>query len=120
MLGPIDRSDDYSRSASPTAASAGERIDDPRAARTSAGAQTPADGPRIGILSKAGFLSQFANQKEGSPTLRGKFMRMTRRLGATANTLFERLERIEHEADLHWLDAMSAAPSDSSARGDRR
>ena len=34
----------------------------------------PADGPRIGILAKAGFLSQFANQKEGSPTLRGKFM----------------------------------------------
>jgi hypothetical protein len=34
----------------------------------------PADGPRAGILSKAGFLSQFANQKEGSPTLRGKFM----------------------------------------------
>lgn len=35
----------------------------------------PADGLRLGILSKAGFLSQFANQKEGSPTLRGKFMR---------------------------------------------
>jgi hypothetical protein len=35
----------------------------------------PADGPRIGILSKAGFLSQFANQMEGSPTLRGKFIR---------------------------------------------
>jgi hypothetical protein len=35
----------------------------------------PADGPRIGILGKAGFLSQLANQKEGSPTLRGKFMR---------------------------------------------
>jgi hypothetical protein len=35
----------------------------------------PADGPRGGILAKAGFLSQFANQKEGSPTLRGKFMR---------------------------------------------
>lgn len=34
----------------------------------------PADGPRLGILGKAGFLSQFANQKEGSPTLRGKFM----------------------------------------------
>jgi hypothetical protein len=34
----------------------------------------PADGPRVGILSKAGFLSQFANQKEGSPTLRGKFI----------------------------------------------
>jgi hypothetical protein len=34
----------------------------------------PTDGPRSGILSKAGFLSQFANQKEGSPTLRGKFM----------------------------------------------
>ena len=28
-----------------------------------------------GILGKAGFLSQFANQKEGSPTLRGKFIR---------------------------------------------
>jgi hypothetical protein len=35
----------------------------------------PADGPRLGLLGKAGFLSQFANQKEGSPTLRGKFMR---------------------------------------------
>jgi hypothetical protein len=35
----------------------------------------PADGPRRGILSKAAFLSEFANQKEGSPTLRGKFMR---------------------------------------------
>jgi hypothetical protein len=35
----------------------------------------PLDGPRIGLLGKAGFLSQFANQKEGSPTLRGKFMR---------------------------------------------
>lgn len=35
----------------------------------------PADSPRIGILSKGGFLSQFANQKEGSPTLRGKFIR---------------------------------------------
>lgn len=35
----------------------------------------PADGPRIGVMSKAGFLSQWANQQEGSPTLRGKFMR---------------------------------------------
>lgn len=35
----------------------------------------PSEGPRIGILSKAGFLSQWANQKEGSPTLRGKSMR---------------------------------------------
>ncbi|HEY3497059.1 MAG TPA: DUF1592 domain-containing protein, partial [Polyangiaceae bacterium] len=35
----------------------------------------PADGPRSGILSKAAFLTQFANQKEGSPTLRGKFLR---------------------------------------------
>ncbi len=35
----------------------------------------PADSARVGILSKAGFLSQFANQKEGSPTLRGKFIR---------------------------------------------
>ena len=35
----------------------------------------PENSPRLGILGKAGFLSQFANQKEGSPTLRGKFMR---------------------------------------------
>jgi hypothetical protein len=35
----------------------------------------PADSPRAGILGKAAFLSQFANQKEGSPTLRGKFIR---------------------------------------------
>ena len=35
----------------------------------------PADGPRVGILGKVGFLSQFANQKEGSPTLRGRFLR---------------------------------------------
>jgi len=34
----------------------------------------PADGARLGLLSKAGFLSEFANQKSGSPTLRGKFM----------------------------------------------
>ena len=35
----------------------------------------PADGQRLGVLSKAGFLSEFANQKEGSPTLRGRWMR---------------------------------------------
>jgi hypothetical protein len=35
----------------------------------------PADGPRIGLMSKAGFLSEYANQKEGSPTLRGRFIR---------------------------------------------
>ena len=35
----------------------------------------PADGPRAGILSKAGLLSEFANQQSGSPTLRGKFIR---------------------------------------------
>jgi hypothetical protein len=34
----------------------------------------PSGSPRIGLLGKAGFLSQFANQKFGSPTLRGKFM----------------------------------------------
>jgi len=38
-------------------------------------ASLPPDSPRVGILGKPGFLSQFANQKEGSPTLRGKFMR---------------------------------------------
>jgi hypothetical protein len=37
--------------------------------------ELPVDSPRVGILGKAGFLSQFANQKEGSPTLRGKFIR---------------------------------------------
>ncbi len=37
--------------------------------------ELPADSPRAGVLSKPGFLSQFANQKEGSPTLRGKFIR---------------------------------------------
>jgi hypothetical protein len=35
----------------------------------------PASGPRAGLLSKAGLLSEFANQQFGSPTLRGKFMR---------------------------------------------
>jgi hypothetical protein len=35
----------------------------------------PADGTRAGLLSKAGLLSEFANQQFGSPTLRGKFMR---------------------------------------------
>jgi hypothetical protein len=35
----------------------------------------PADGPRLGVLSKAGFSSTFANQDFGSPTLRGKFIR---------------------------------------------
>lgn len=37
--------------------------------------ELPADGARVGILGKMAFLSQFANQKEGSPTLRGRFMR---------------------------------------------
>lgn len=35
----------------------------------------PADGPRVGVLSKAGFASVFANQDFGSPTLRGRFIR---------------------------------------------
>ena len=35
----------------------------------------PANGPRAGLLSKAGLLSEFANQQSGSPTLRGKFIR---------------------------------------------
>jgi hypothetical protein len=37
----------------------------------------PADGPRAGLLTTAGFLSLFANQEEGSPTLRGRFIRET-------------------------------------------
>ncbi|WP_233834141.1 MmgE/PrpD family protein [Paraburkholderia sp. ZP32-5] len=52
--------------------------------------------------------------------LRSKFMRMTRRLGAAADTLFERLERVEHEADLHWLDAMPVSPSALATEGERR
>jgi hypothetical protein len=35
----------------------------------------PADGTRLGVLSKAGFASTFANQDFGSPTLRGRFIR---------------------------------------------
>ena len=35
----------------------------------------PANGPRAGVLTKAGVLSEFANQQTGSPTLRGKFIR---------------------------------------------
>jgi hypothetical protein len=35
----------------------------------------PADGARSGVLTKAGLLSEFANQQYGSPTLRGKFIR---------------------------------------------
>jgi 2-methylcitrate dehydratase PrpD len=37
--------------------------------------------------------------------LRAKFMRMTRRLGRDAAPLFERLEHVERETDLSWLDA---------------
>ncbi len=37
----------------------------------------PENSPRVGILGKAAFLSQYANQKEGSPTLRGKFIRQS-------------------------------------------
>jgi len=37
----------------------------------------PADGPRGGLLPTAGFLSLFANQIDGSPTQRGKFIRQT-------------------------------------------
>ncbi|CAG9208403.1 MmgE/PrpD family protein [Paraburkholderia sabiae] len=50
----------------------------------------------------------------GSPLshdqLRAKFTRMTRRLGSASGTLFERLEHIEDEADLRWLDAAAAVP----------
>lgn len=37
----------------------------------------PTDGPRAGLLTTAAFLSLFANQEEGSPTQRGKFIRQT-------------------------------------------
>jgi len=37
----------------------------------------PADGPRAGLLTTAGLLSLFANQEEGSPTHRGRFIRET-------------------------------------------
>jgi hypothetical protein len=35
----------------------------------------PANGLRTGIMARAGLLTMFASQKEGSPTLRGKFIR---------------------------------------------
>lgn len=37
----------------------------------------PTNGLRAGYLGTGAFLSEFANQKEGSPTQRGKFIRMT-------------------------------------------
>ena len=37
----------------------------------------PADGLRAGLLTTAGFLSLYANQEEGSPTQRGRFIRET-------------------------------------------
>jgi hypothetical protein len=37
----------------------------------------PADGLRAGLLTTAAFLSLYANQEEGSPTQRGKFIRQT-------------------------------------------
>ncbi|MPW19728.1 hypothetical protein GCT13_23215 [Paraburkholderia sp. CNPSo 3157] len=37
--------------------------------------------------------------------LRAKFMRTTRALDSAAAPLFDRLDRIEEEANLHWLDA---------------
>jgi hypothetical protein len=37
----------------------------------------PTTVPRAGFLGTGAFLSLFANQKEGSPTLRGKFIRTT-------------------------------------------
>lgn len=37
--------------------------------------ELPPDGLRAGLLGTAAFLSIYANQKEGSPTLRGKFIR---------------------------------------------
>lgn len=40
-------------------------------------ATLPADGLRAGILTTPGFLSLYANQEEGSPTQRGKFIRQT-------------------------------------------
>ena len=40
-------------------------------------ATLPADGLRAGLLTTAGFLSLYANQEEGSPTQRGKFIRQT-------------------------------------------
>ncbi|WP_345816463.1 MmgE/PrpD family protein [Paraburkholderia sp. PREW-6R] len=47
--------------------------------------------------------------------LRSKFLRMTTRLGSAADALFERLDQIENETDLHWLDALPASTSPSSS-----
>ena len=46
--------------------------------------------------------------------LRAKFLRMTRSLGGEAATLFERLDRIDEEADLHWLDAAASRTEGAS------
>lgn len=37
--------------------------------------ELPANSPRVGMLGSAGLLAMYANQKEGSPSLRGKFIR---------------------------------------------
>jgi hypothetical protein len=49
----------------------------PTTGRSSAltAASLPAEGLRAGLLGTAGLLSLYASQKEGSPTLRGKFIR---------------------------------------------
>jgi 2-methylcitrate dehydratase PrpD len=76
------------------------------------------------------------NDFPGCPTtpfteeeLRAKFLRMTRRLGPYAPALFERLNRLEDEHDLHWLDGVPTALADAAGRalpdlslvqGDRR
>jgi len=44
-------------------------------AESMAEARLPSDGLRAGLLGTGAFLSLYANQKEGSPTLRGKFIR---------------------------------------------
>lgn len=45
----------------------------------------PVEGKRAGFLGTGAFLSLFANQKEGSPTLRGKFIRSTLMCGTIPN-----------------------------------
>lgn len=50
-------------------------LPNPNSATGLASAELPADGVRAGLLGTAGILSMFGNQKEGSPTLRGKFVR---------------------------------------------
>ena len=61
----------------------------------------PADGPRAGILSTAGYLSLYASQKEGSPTQRGKFIRTLMMCGRNRRPSARREHRLRRSSRRH-------------------